>query len=468
MIKCPHCGYERKKGDEIIREAECPRCGIIYNKWKPAEDQGNKVLSIKPTEPVSPNQSLDNKKNIERKIIFALGIVALIVLANSFFIPQLIKYFKQEKNETSNPQLPQIYNERENRQGSTQVYNLPTGTQAPAERKPEMSLTEVIRITKQSVVVVKTPSGMGSGFFINSQGYIVTNRHVLSNANGAQIKTAGGNVYSINKIVAEDSDGDLVIASSDAPSSESAPLILNANPPEVGEKVVIIGSPLGYEQTVSEGIVSAVRNDERAVKFIQTTAAVSPGNSGGPLLNMRGEAIGVVALRAVYGQNLNFCIAAERVTGLQGGTVSQSSQSSGQSDVYCYVDSQGDVHFVDWQTGILISRPDGTLDRDKFIKYALDQVGGDPNNINPEKEAQAELDYNRERLFKEIFPKKSMNESLNAREKEILERKYYNYHVDMYNKAMNRRNEAVRKLNMMMRQFDKIYQDRRFVKKKFS
>ena len=468
MIKCPHCGYERKKGDEIISAAECPRCGIIYNKWKPAEDEGNKVLNLKTPESVSPNQSLTNKKNIERKLILALGIVALFVLANSFFIPQLIKYFKQEKNETSNPQFPQVYDEKENRLDNMPAYNPQASAPAPITPKEELSVAEIVKKTRQSVVVVKTPAGMGSGFFINSQGYIVTNKHVLSNANGAQIKTAGGNIYSVNKIVVEDSDGDLVIASSDVPNSESAPLILNTNPPEVGEKVVIIGSPLGYEQTASEGIVSAVRNDERAIKFIQTTAAVSPGNSGGPLLNMRGEAIGVVALRAVYGQNLNFCIAAERVTGLQEGTVSQSSQSSGQRDVYCYVDSQGDVHFVDWHTGILISRPDGTLDRDKFIKYALDQVGGDPNNINSEKEAQAELDYNRERLFKEIFPKKSMNESLNTREKEVLERKYYNYYVDMYNKAMNRRNEAMRKLNTMMRQFDKIYQDRRFVKKKFS
>ena len=62
MTTCPQCGYERKKGDEIIRDAECPRCGIIYNKWKPDEDQGNKVLSIKTPKPVSPDQSLANKK----------------------------------------------------------------------------------------------------------------------------------------------------------------------------------------------------------------------------------------------------------------------------------------------------------------------------------------------------------------------------------------------------------------------
>ena len=232
MTTCPQCGYERKNGDEIINAAECPRCGIIYNKWKPAEDQGNKVLSLKTPEPVSPDQSLTNKKNIERKLIFALGIVALIVLANSFFIPQLIKYFKQEKNETSNPQLPQVYNGRENRQNNMPNYNLPAGAQVTMPQKAELSLAEIVKKTRHSVVVVKTSSGVGSGFFINSQGYIVTNKHVLTDAGNAEIKTITGIVYKIKNIVAEDYDGDLVIASSEATESESVPVIISANLPE--------------------------------------------------------------------------------------------------------------------------------------------------------------------------------------------------------------------------------------------
>ena len=468
MIKCPHCGYERKKGDEIIREAECPRCGIIYNKWKPAEDQGNKVLSIKPTEPVSPNQSLDNKKNIERKIIFAICIVALIVLANSFFIPQLIKYFKQEKNETSNPQLPQVYNERENRQNNIPNNNIPEAAQVPMPQNTELSLTEIVRKTRQSVVVVKTSSGIGSGFFINFQGYIVTNKHVLTDAGNAEIKTVNGNVYKIKSIVSEDYDGDLIIAASDAPRSESVPVILSANLPEVGEKIVVIGNPLGLEQTVSDGIVSAIRSNQQAIKFIQITAPVSAGNSGGPLLNMQGEVIGVATFQYRQGQNLNFCVAAERVIGLQGGTLLQAGQSSDGSfkspqgrDVYCYSDSQGKVFFVDWQTGLHVSRPDGSLDRAKFEKWALDQVGGNPDNINPEKEGQSALDYNREVLFKSIFPNKSMSDSLTSAEKEALERRYNRYYIENYNNAMSRRNEAIRKYQSMIWQFDKFNNSRR-------
>ena len=470
MTKCPHCGYERKKGDEIISAAECPRCGIIYNKWKPAEDKENKVLNLKTPEPVSPDQSLTNKKNIERKLFFALGIVALIVLANSFFIPQLIKYFKQEKNETSNSQLTQVYNERENRQNNMPNYNLPAGAQVPMPQKAELSLSEIVKKTRHSVVVVKTSSGMGSGFFINSQGYIVTNKHVLADAGNAEIKTATGNIYKINSILAEDYDGDLVIASSEAPGSESVPVILSASLPEVGEKIIVIGNPLGLEQTVSDGIVSAIRSNQQSIKFIQITAPVSMGNSGGPLLNMRGEVIGVATFQYRQGQNLNFCVAAERVTGLQSGTTLQAGQSSDgsfkspqQRDVYCYADSQGKVFFVDWQTGLHVSRPDGSLDRAKFDKWALDQVGGNPDNINPEREAQSTLDYNREALFKSIFPNRSMSDSnLNSAEKEALERRYYRYYVENYNKAMSRRNEAIQKYHSMMWQFDRFNNSRRY------
>jgi S1-C subfamily serine protease len=270
--------------------------------------------------------------------------------------------------------------------------------------------------------------------------------------------------------VAEDYDGDLVIASSEAPGSESVPVILSENLPEVGEKVVVIGNPLGLEQTVSDGIVSAIRSNQQAIKFIQITAPVSAGNSGGPLLNMRGEVIGVATFQYRQGQNLNFCVAAERVTGLQSGTLSQAGQSSDgsfkspqQQNVYCYADSQGKVFFVDWQTGLHVSRPDGSLDREKFDKWAMDQVGGNPDNISPEKEAQSALDQKREELFKSIFPNRSMRDSnLTSAEKEALERRYYRYYVENYNVAMSRRNEAVRKYNSMMWQFDKFNNSRRY------
>jgi hypothetical protein len=82
----------------------------------------------------------------------------------------------------------------------------------------------------------------------------------------------------------------------------------NSNDVKVGDEVLLIGAPLGFEETISTGIVSAVRVSERGVRVIQTTAAASPGSSGGPLLNGKGEVVGVISFGAVEGQNINFAI----------------------------------------------------------------------------------------------------------------------------------------------------------------
>ena len=470
MIICPHCGYERTKSDEIINPAECPKCGIIYEKWKPSPAVEKEEITKKAIKPASGQPTHTAGSNLERKLLYILVIVAIIALLNSFVVPFLIKNFQKEKNEVSNPRFPDSSIEiaKQNQQNHTQEIKMQESSPTNIQQKEELSLLEIIRRNRHSVVVVKTATVIGSGFFINDQGYVVTNKHVLSDISKAEIKTAAGNVYKINRIIAEDQDGDLVIASSDAPASEAIPVTLTGNLPEVGEKIIVIGNPLGLEQTVSDGIVSAVRRNQKAVEFIQVTAPISAGNSGGPLLNMRGEVIGVATFQYRSGQNLNFCVAASRIVGLQQGSNSYAAHSSGSDiqspqgrDVYCYADSNGEVSFVDWKTGMLVSRPDGSLDRGKFEKWVLEQIGGNPDNTSPEREAQSALDHNREELFKSVFPNKPMSDSLNSAEKEALERRYYRYYVENYNKAMSRRNEAVRKYNAMMHEFDRFNNNRR-------
>jgi len=94
------------------------------------------------------------------------------------------------------------------------------------------------------------------------------------------------------------------------------PLRLSRNFPEIGERVVVIGSPLGLEQTVSEGIVSAIRGIGR---LLQITAPISPGSSGSPVVNMKGEVVGVATLQFTQGQNLNFAVSAERISKMKSG-----------------------------------------------------------------------------------------------------------------------------------------------------
>ena len=470
MTICPHCGYERTKRDEIINPAECPKCGIIYEKWKPSPAVEEEITK-KAAEPVSGQSTHTAGSNLERKLLYILVIVVAIALLNSFVVPFLGKNIQKEKNEVNIPRLTDSSTEtaKKNQQNHTQEIKMQESSSTNIQQKEELSLSEIIRRNRHSVVVVKTAKGIGSGFFIGDQGYVVTNKHVLSDTSKAEIKTAAGNVYKINRIIAEDQDGDLIIASSDAPASEAFSVILTENLPEVGEKVVVIGNPLGLEQTVSDGIVSAIRSNQYAIKVIQISAPFSPGSSGGPLLNMRGEVIGVATFQHRYGQNLNFCVAAERLIDLKNGTLTAASQNTDGSfktsqrrDVYCYADSNGQVSFVDWKTGMLVSRPDGSLDRGKFEKWVLEQIGDNPEAINPEREAREDVERNREQLFKSVFPHRSMSDTnLTAAEKDWLERRYNRHYVEVYNKAMSRRNEAVRKYNLMMHEFDRFNNDRR-------
>jgi len=153
----------------------------------------------------------------------------------------------------------------------------------------------------------------GSGFFINKEGDIITNRHVLQDASRAEIKTADGKVYPVTHVVAEDKGGDIIRISIDIPPNVVKPLSLSRSPCRVGERVIVIGSPLGLAQTVSDGIISAIRLTPQYGKIIQITAPISEGSSGSPIVNMKGEVIGVATFQISEGQNINFAIPGERV-----------------------------------------------------------------------------------------------------------------------------------------------------------
>jgi len=185
------------------------------------------------------------------------------------------------------------------------------------------NLSTIIKEIEPSVAVIYTYDkngktiGQGSGFFINEKGDVITNIHVLQGANRAEIKTTNGKVYLITKILAEDREGDLIQVSVNIPQNVAHPLSVSKAIPDVGERIVVIGSPLGLEKTVSDGIVSAVRDIPAFGKIIQITAPVSPGSSGSPVVNMKGEIIGVTSFQMVEGQNLNFAIPSDRIINLK-------------------------------------------------------------------------------------------------------------------------------------------------------
>ena len=151
-------------------------------------------------------------------------------------------------------------------------------------------------------------SGYGSGFFVRP-GYIATNHHVIDRATRIYFKLVGKETtYWVEEIVATDPTHDLALL---RVSSVNIPVLslANSDSVQIGENVYIVGNPRGWEGTISDGIVSSIRGEGNN-KWIQTTAPVSPGNSGGAVLNSRSEVIGVATLsyKADYAQNLNFAV----------------------------------------------------------------------------------------------------------------------------------------------------------------
>ena len=192
----------------------------------------------------------------------------------------------------------------------------------PSISRGQESLPSRIKKAEPSVVVILTYGkdgkllGQGSGFFVSKEGHMVTSGHVLRGARRAEVRTTDGKTYGISKALAEDREGDLILLSVDIPAESVHPIPLATGLPEVGERVIVIGTPFGLEKTVSDGIVSAVREIPGFGNIVQVTAPISQGSSGSPIIDMKGEVIGVVTFFVVAGQNLNFAIPAVRIAKL--------------------------------------------------------------------------------------------------------------------------------------------------------
>lgn len=221
-----------------------------------------------------------------------------------------------------------------------------------------MDLPELIAKVEPSVVRINVSGpegdGLGSGFVVEGRGTVegggtvaravvrsllgavkgqsardeggtvVTNYHVIEGATTADVVFHDGSTARVLGYVAVAPEKDLAILRVDCPAAKLHPIPIAAVLPKKGERVAAFGNPLGLSKTVSEGIVSAIRDPEdlKALGFslsvtsIQTTAPLSPGNSGGPLVNMKGEVVGANTWVVIYGQNLNFAVSCIDVNSL--------------------------------------------------------------------------------------------------------------------------------------------------------
>ena len=186
---------------------------------------------------------------------------------------------------------------------------------------PEKSVREQVAQLGQAVVQVRTPGGLGSGFFLTEEGYLITNFHVIEGETQIAVEVyqqekgqLERKVYKQVRIIAMNKFQDLTllkVEDKDAPKFATVPLG-DADLLAVGERVFAIGSPLGLERTVTEGIVSTKTRQFQGELYIQTTAQINPGNSGGPLFNLQGEVVGVTNMK-VFGEGLGFAIPVDMV-----------------------------------------------------------------------------------------------------------------------------------------------------------
>ncbi len=186
--------------------------------------------------------------------------------------------------------------------------------QDDSERKP-VDPAELFKQWAPSVVTINVQgpmgSGVGTGFVIDDRGTVATNHHVVENAKKIEIKLFSGETADDVELLESNQDDDLALLRMKL-DQLPPPLALGVSSDvAVGEGVVVIGNPIGLEHTMTDGMVSA-RRMYKGKKYIQMSAPVSPGNSGGPVFNRYGDVIGVTVAK-LFGENLNLAIPIDKL-----------------------------------------------------------------------------------------------------------------------------------------------------------
>jgi serine protease Do len=209
------------------------------------------------------------------------------------------------------------YNEKFSQTGNNSNQN--SGIEPGYKNVASMSLQDLVKQTEPSVFLVITYNdedkviGTGTGFFIDTEGVALSNYHVFKGGSRWSIKTKDERYYNIDEVLDYDKDKDFIIFKV-GDVKDPVSLKLSSSLPGKGEDIFVLGNPHGLESTVTKGVVSAIRSWYSKNDFIQIDAPISPGSSGSPVLNMKGEVIGIATLKIIEEcESCNFAINIELV-----------------------------------------------------------------------------------------------------------------------------------------------------------
>ena len=248
----------------------------------------------------------DNRKNegllLKMAVVIAAvflvsfgGVVYFVYRLHKESVPPLVETVPSQEYERILRELEQIRSRQE---------------EAPAPQaaitNPPADYTALVEKVMPSMLFIETDRGTGSGFFVSSNGDILTNYHVIEGAGQITATTRDG--LRLNAMVKDyDSVRDMALLKVNL--SYSSPFLkISTTLPKQGEAVIAVGNPRGYTGTVWNGIVSSIREFDDNL-WVQFTAPISPGSSGGALVNLQGEVIGMPTKLRTDGQNLNFAVA---------------------------------------------------------------------------------------------------------------------------------------------------------------
>ena len=309
--------FKTKEEYEKWKEQKLEEARKLKNNAPKQTEKSEQQSEIKPIDSTLSNAS---RKNINNKIALLILLATLGLVISFLAVP---KNYESGSN---------IITQKE---ASVQNTTAPNSNRNDTATSPASSKSwpDIIQQSRASVVVVKTPASSGSGFIISPEGIIITNSHVIQDCAEVEVIFNSNESKKASVIKSGTIPLDIAILKVAGNNLKYLPLA-DSNDCKEGEEVVAIGAPLSLSETITKGIISncnrQLKDELQDIKYIQTDAAISPGNSGGPLINKKGEVIGMLTWKIVRKgfDGLNFAITSNVINNFKNGRLEKVEESA--------------------------------------------------------------------------------------------------------------------------------------------